>query len=63
CQALGITRDMHNGVDVTHNHSGLHVENDGFVADGITVLPRVGIRKAADRPLRFALQGNSFVSG
>jgi DNA-3-methyladenine glycosylase len=63
CQALGITRDMHNGVDVTHSHSGLHVEDDGFVADGIAVLPRVGIRKAVDRPLRFALEGNSFVSG
>jgi len=63
CQALGITRDMHNGVDVTHGHSGLHVEDDGFIAGRVAVLPRVGIRKAADRPLRFALAGNHFVSG
>jgi len=63
CQALGITRDMHNGVDVTHNHSGLHVEDDGFIPGKIAVLPRVGIRKAADKPLRFALAGNHFVSG
>jgi DNA-3-methyladenine glycosylase len=63
CQALGITRDMHNGVDVTDSHSGLHVENDGFAAGEIVVLPRVGIRKAADLPLRFALAGNRFVSG
>ncbi|HEY1810443.1 MAG TPA: DNA-3-methyladenine glycosylase [Acidobacteriaceae bacterium] len=63
CQALGITRDLHNGVDVTDRHSGLHVEDDGFVAGQIAVLPRVGIRKAADRPLRFALAGNRFVSG
>lgn len=63
CQALGISRDMHNGVDVTNNHSGLHVEDDGFRAGRITVLPRVGIRKAADRPLRFALADNPFVSG
>jgi DNA-3-methyladenine glycosylase len=63
CQALGITRDMHNGIDVTNRHSGLHVEDDGFVAGDIDVLPRVGIRRAADRPLRFALAGNRFVSG
>jgi DNA-3-methyladenine glycosylase len=63
CQTLGITRDMHNGIDVTNRHSGLHVEDDGFVAGDIDVLPRVGIRRAADRPLRFALAGNRFVSG
>jgi DNA-3-methyladenine glycosylase len=63
CQALGITRDMHNGVDVTDRHSGLHVEDDGFAPGEIAILPRVGIRKAADRPLRFALAGNRFVSG
>ncbi|HEX3986565.1 MAG TPA: DNA-3-methyladenine glycosylase [Acidobacteriaceae bacterium] len=63
CQALGITRDMHNGVDVTDRHSGLHVEDDGLRVGEVAVLPRVGIRKAADRPLRFALAGNRFVSG
>lgn len=63
CQALGITRDMHNGVDVTDGHSGLHVEDDGFRAGKIAVMPRVGIRRAADKPLRFALAGNHFVSG
>lgn len=62
CQALGITRDLHNGMDVTDRHSGLHVEDDGFAVGEIAVLPRVGIRKAADRPLRFALAGNRFVS-
>lgn len=63
CQALGITRDMHNGVDVTHRQSGLHVEDDGFVAGDVDVLPRVGIRKAMHLPLRFALAGSHFVSG
>jgi len=63
CQALGITRDLHNGVDVTHARSGLHVEDDGFVAGGITASPRIGIRKAAERSLRFSLAGNPFVSG
>jgi DNA-3-methyladenine glycosylase len=63
CQALGITRDMHNGVNVTDSRSGLHVEDDGFVAGEIDVLPRVGIRKAVDLPLRFALADSHFVSG
>ncbi len=64
CQALGITRDMHNGIDVTQ--SALRAARGGRwirYAARSTVLPRVGIRKAADRPLRFALAGNRFVSG
>jgi DNA-3-methyladenine glycosylase len=39
------------------------VEDDGFVPDEIAVSPRIGIRKAADRPLRFTIAGNRFVSG
>jgi DNA-3-methyladenine glycosylase len=63
CQALGIVRETHNGIDVTRASSGLHVEDDGFVTEGIAVSPRIGIRKAADRPLRFTVAGNPFVSG
>jgi DNA-3-methyladenine glycosylase len=63
CQALGIEREMHNGIDVTSSRSGLHVEDDGFAPGEIEALPRVGIRKAADRALRFAIAGNRFVSG
>ena len=62
CQALGVVRDTHNGIDVTRLRSGLHVEDDGFVPEEIAVSTRVGIRKAADRPLRFAIAGNRFVS-
>jgi DNA-3-methyladenine glycosylase len=62
CQALAITRLTHNGVDVTSARSGLHVEDGGPAAGSIDVSARVGIRKAADRPLRFALAGNRFVS-
>jgi DNA-3-methyladenine glycosylase len=62
CEALGITRATHNGVDVTSRRSGLWVEDDGFACGDLDVSPRVGIRKAADRPLRFALAGNRFVS-
>lgn len=62
CQALGITRETHNGIDVTSARSGLHVEDDGFVPGEIAASPRVGITKAAERPLRFLLAGNRFVS-
>jgi DNA-3-methyladenine glycosylase len=63
CQALGIDRETHNGIDATSARSGLHVEDDGFVPGKIEVSPRIGIRKAADRPLRFTIAGNRFVSG
>lgn len=62
CQALGIRRETHNGIDVTSARPGLHVEDDGFVAAKIEATPRVGISKAAERPLRFSLAGNRFVS-
>jgi DNA-3-methyladenine glycosylase len=62
CQALGIERETHNGIDVTNGRSGLHVEDDGFEPGEIAALPRVGISKAADRPLRFTIAGNRFVS-
>lgn len=62
CQALAIDRESHNGVDVTSRRSGLHVEDDGFVPGAIAVTPRIGIRHAADRPLRFLLAGNPCVS-
>jgi DNA-3-methyladenine glycosylase len=63
CQALGIVRETHNGIDVTRLRSGLHVEDDGFVPGEVAVSKRIGIRKAAERPLRFAIAGNRFVSG
>jgi DNA-3-methyladenine glycosylase len=62
CQALGVTRETHNGIDATSARSGLHVEDDGYGAGESVALPRVGIRKAAERLLRFALAGNRFVS-
>jgi len=62
CEALGIVRKTHNGVDVTRARSGLNVEDDGFRPKEIAVSARIGIRKAADRPLRFSIAGNRFVS-
>jgi DNA-3-methyladenine glycosylase len=62
CQALDIERETHNGIDVTSSRSGLHVEDDGFATPEIVASPRIGIRKAAERPLRFVIAGNRFVS-
>jgi len=55
CQALGITRELHNGVDVTRRGSILRVADDGYHVTSIDVTPRIGIQKAADRPLRFLI--------
>jgi DNA-3-methyladenine glycosylase len=62
CQAFGITRDRDNGADLTSPRSELQIQDDGFVASDVLVTPRIGISKEADRPARFLLAGNSFVS-
>jgi DNA-3-methyladenine glycosylase len=55
CQALGITRATHHNVDVTRRASLLQILDDGFRPEKIDVTPRIGIRKAADLPLRFVV--------
>lgn len=63
CLALGLTRPLHNGLDVTSKQSPLQVRDDGFVVSDVVVTPRVGIRHAVNLPLRFALRGHICVSG
>ncbi|MGA7315370.1 MAG: DNA-3-methyladenine glycosylase, partial [Silvibacterium sp.] len=63
CQALDITRAAHNGLDLTSRKSVLQIHDDGFEPDLIRSTPRIGIRKAVEHPLRFLVEGNSFVSG
>jgi DNA-3-methyladenine glycosylase len=66
CQALGVARASHNGLDVTSAHSPLQVRDDGFVVKEAMVTPRIGINEsneAVDWPLRFALPGGICVSG
>ena len=63
CQALGLTRQDHNGLDLLDPASPLQVRDDGYAAGAVLVTPRIGIHEAADWPLRFALAGNPSVSG
>lgn len=63
CQALGLTRAAHNGVDLVDSHSPLLVRDDGYAVSETVVTPRIGIHEAVDWPLRFALPGHPCVSG
>jgi DNA-3-methyladenine glycosylase len=63
CQALGLNRPTHNGLDLLDRASPLQVRDDGCPSTEALVTVRIGIRHAADWPLRFVLAGNSCVSG
>jgi DNA-3-methyladenine glycosylase len=62
-QAFSITRSRDNGRDLTSPVSGLWIGEDGFRPRQIQITPRIGISKAADRPLRYALAQNPCLSG
>jgi DNA-3-methyladenine glycosylase len=55
CEALGITREFHNGVDLTARASTLQILDDKYRVPHIEVTPRIGISKAAALPLRFLI--------
>jgi DNA-3-methyladenine glycosylase len=63
CQALGLTRTSHNGLDVTDAASPLQVRDDGCAVPEVLVTARIGIHDAVDWPLRFAIPGHTCVSG
>jgi DNA-3-methyladenine glycosylase len=63
CQALGLTRLSHNGLDLLNAASTLQVRDDGYQISEALVTARIGIREAVDWPLRFALPEHSCVSG
>jgi DNA-3-methyladenine glycosylase len=66
CQALGLTRDLHNGIDVVDESSILQVRDDGFQAGTVLATPRIGINPAnpaLEWPLRYVLAGHPCVSG
>ncbi len=61
-QAFGITRTRDNGCDLTSPSSGLWIGEDGLRTPKIQITSRIGISKAADHLLRYAIAGNPFVS-
>ena len=61
-EAFGITRELDNEKDLTSPKSDLFIVDDGFRPGRIQVTPRIGITKAAERPLRYIIAGNKFVS-
>ncbi len=63
CQALGLTRAAHNGLDMLSAESPLQVRDDGYPSGESLVTVRIGIRHAVDWPLRFILAGHPCVSG
>ncbi len=63
CQALGLSRQEHNGLDLLDPASPLQLRDDGYAATEVEVTPRIGIRVAVDWPLRFVLAGHACVSG
>lgn len=63
CQALGLTRSSHNGLDLVDPASQLQLRDDGYPVPEVLVTARIGIHEAVDWLLRFALPGHSCVSG
>jgi DNA-3-methyladenine glycosylase len=55
CQALDITRKNSNDLDVTSHDSPIQIADDGTHPTEIQITPRIGLSKAADRPLRFLI--------
>jgi DNA-3-methyladenine glycosylase len=62
CEALGVTRPRDDGKDFLSEESDLQLRDDGFKIRGVSVSRRIGITKAADRLLRYTVEGNAFVS-
>jgi DNA-3-methyladenine glycosylase len=62
-EAFGITRERDNDKDLTSAQSDLFIADDGSPKVRALATVRIGITKAAERPLRYVIAGNPFVSG
>lgn len=62
-EAFGITRPRDNDKDLTDPNSDLFLAGDGYRPRRVLTTTRVGITKAAEKPLRYLIAGNEFVSG
>ena len=62
-EALEITRKRDNGKSLVSARSDLRIADDGYRVRRVTVTPRIGIVKSAERPLRYFIAGSPFVSG
>jgi len=63
CQALGLNRMKHNGLDLTAEASPLQMLDDGTEPPEALVTVRIGISHAVDWPMRFVVPGHACVSG
>jgi DNA-3-methyladenine glycosylase len=61
-QAMRIDRTL-DGIDLMAGAGPLWLGTDGGMPEQIGTTVRIGITKAADRPLRFIVPGDPFVSG
>jgi len=62
-EAFGITRLRDNEKDLASSKSDLWIADDGTPLPSVKITPRIGITKAAQRPLRYIVPGNRYVSG
>ena len=63
CQALGLARTSHNGLDLLDPRSRLQVRDDSYHPAYVQVTARIGIKVAVDWPLRFSIAGHGSLSG
>lgn len=61
-EALDVTRERDNGKSLVSPRSDLRIVEDSYRVRRVTVTARIGIVKSADRPLRYFIAGNPFVS-
>ena len=61
-QALALTRQAHNNLDITHPGGELYIMPQEVPAFETVAATRIGISQGADLPWRYYLRGNAYVS-